>query len=75
MSDLIQRITSEPGKLGGRPCIRGLRIRVTDVLAFLAAGRSHAGIVAELPDLGPDDIKAALAFAARRVDHPLIAAE
>jgi uncharacterized protein (DUF433 family) len=75
MSDLLQRITSEPGKFGGRPCIRGLRIRVTDILDLLAAGLSHDQIVAELPDLEPDDIKAALAYASQRVDHPLIAAE
>jgi len=52
-----------------------LRIRVVDVLDLLAAGLSLAQIVEELPDLEPDDIRAALAFAARRVDHPLIAAE
>lgn len=75
MSELLSRITSEPGKFGVRPCIRGLRIRVTDVLDLLAAGLSHAEIVEELPDLEPDDVRAALAFAARRVDHPLIAAE
>ncbi|HCK83713.1 MAG TPA: hypothetical protein DHW63_04115 [Hyphomonadaceae bacterium] len=75
MDELLRRITSEPGKLGGRPCIRGLRIRVVDVLDLLSAGLSHAEIVEELPDLEPDDVKAALAFAARQVDHPLIAAE
>ncbi|MGI8839992.1 MAG: DUF433 domain-containing protein [Caulobacteraceae bacterium] len=74
-ADLLQRITSEPGKFGGRPCIRGLRIRVADVLDSLAAGLSHSQIVEELPDLEHDDIRAALAFASRRVDHPLIAAE
>jgi uncharacterized protein (DUF433 family) len=74
MVDLPSRITSEPDKFGGRPCIRGLRIRVVDVLDLLAAGLSHAEIVAELPDLELEDIKAALAFAARRVDHPVIAA-
>ena len=72
---ILDRITSEPGKLGGRPCLRGLRVRVSDVLDLLAAGLSHAEIVAELPDLELNDIKAALAFAAKRVDHPLIAAE
>jgi len=70
---LTDRITSEPDKFGGRPCIRGLRIRVVDVLDLLGAGLSHAEILAELPDLEPDDIKAAIAFAARRVDHPVIA--
>jgi uncharacterized protein (DUF433 family) len=74
MNDLLSRITSEPGKCGGRPCIRGLRFRVTDVLDLLAAGMSHAQILAEHPDLQPEDIKAALEFAVRRVDHPVIAA-
>ena len=68
---MLDRISSEPEKLGGRPCIRGLRIRVVDILDLLAAGLTHDEIVAELPDLELDDIKAALAFAARRVDHPL----
>jgi uncharacterized protein (DUF433 family) len=75
MDDLLKRITSEPGKFGGRPCIRGLRIRVVDVLDLLAAGLSHEEIMAELPDLEADDIRAALAFAGRRADHPLIVAE
>jgi uncharacterized protein (DUF433 family) len=75
MEPLLARITSEPGKLGGRPCFRGLRIRVSDVLDLLAAGLSHDEVLAELPDLEADDIRAALMFAARRVDHPLIAAE
>jgi uncharacterized protein (DUF433 family) len=71
---LLDRITSEPGKFGGRPCIRGLRIRVVDVLDLLGAGLTHEQILAELPDLEPDDIKAAIAFASRRVDHPVITA-
>jgi len=75
MKNLLERITSEPGKCGGRPCIRGLRIRVVDVLGLLASGLSHAQILEELPDLEADDIRAALAFASKRVDHPLIAAE
>lgn len=71
---LLDRITSEADKFGGRPCIRGLRIRVVDVLDLLGAGLSHAEILAELPDLEADDIKAAIEFAARRVDHPVISA-
>jgi uncharacterized protein (DUF433 family) len=74
MSGLLSRITSEPGKCGGRPCIRGLRFRVSDVLDLLAAGMSREEILAEHPDLETDDIKAALEFASRRVDHPVIAA-
>lgn len=71
---LLDRITSEPDKFGGRPCIRGLRIRVVDVLDLLAAGLSHQQILEGLPDLEADDIKAAIAFASRRVDHPVISA-
>jgi uncharacterized protein (DUF433 family) len=64
MDHLLKRITSEPDKFGGRPCIRGLRIRVVDILDLLAAGLSHEEILKELPDLEADDIKAALAFRA-----------
>jgi uncharacterized protein (DUF433 family) len=71
MSDLLRRITSRPDTFNGRPCIRGLRIRVVDVLDLLAAGLSQAEIVEELPDLEPDDIKAALAFADLRDGRPL----
>jgi uncharacterized protein (DUF433 family) len=74
MSELLRRITSEPGTFGGRPCIRGLRIRVSDILDLLSAGLSREQIVTALPDLEPDDIKAALVYASRRVDHSLIAA-
>lgn len=60
------RITIEPGKRGGKPCIRGLRITVYDVLEYLASGMTEAEILADFPDLEPDDIKACLAFAADR---------
>lgn len=69
---LPDRITAEPGKMGGRPCVRGLRIRVTDILEMLAGGASEADILADFPDLEVEDIRAALAFAAARVDHPII---
>ena len=59
-------ITIEPGKRGGRPCIRGLRIAVSDVLGWLAAGMSHAEIIAEYPELTDEDIRASLAYAAER---------
>ena len=59
-------ITLESGKRGGRPCIRGLRIAVADVLGWLAEGMSPAGIVEEYPELTEEDIRAALAFAADR---------
>jgi uncharacterized protein (DUF433 family) len=59
-------ITIEPDKRGGRPCIRGLRITVSDVLDWLAAGMSHEEILADFPDLTEEDIRAALAYAADR---------
>ena len=59
-------ITIEPGKRGGRPCIRGMRIAVADVLGWLAAGMSHAQILNEYPELTEDDIRASLAYAADR---------
>jgi uncharacterized protein (DUF433 family) len=59
-------ITIEPEKRSGKPCIRGLRITVTDVLEYLAAGMSHAEILTDFPDLTEEDIRACLAFAADR---------
>lgn len=60
------RITIEPGKRGGRPCVRGLRITVYDVLGWLAEGMSEDDILRDHPDLTRDDIRACLAFAADR---------
>ena len=74
MADLMSRITSDPAMFGGRPCIRGMRVRVVDVLELLAAGLSHDQIIEELPYLEPDDIKAAVTYAVRRLDHPVVAA-
>ena len=71
---LADRITVDPGQCGGRPCVRGLRIRVTDVLDLLAAGLSPAQVLEELPDLEIEDISACLRFASRRLDHPIVAA-
>lgn len=59
-------ITIEAGKRGGKPCIRGLRITVYDVLEYLAAGMTEAEILADFPDLTQDDVRACLAFAADR---------
>jgi uncharacterized protein (DUF433 family) len=59
-------VTIEPGKRGGKPCIRGLRITVYDVLEYLASGMSEAEILADFPDLTSDDIRACLSFAADR---------
>jgi len=62
--DYSQMITIDPGKRSGKPCIRGLRITVYDVLGYLAAGMTHAEILADFPDLTEADIRACLAFAA-----------
>jgi len=64
--DTSQIITREPGKRSGKPCIRGTRITVVDVLEYLASGMSHAEILADFPQLKEDDILACLAFAAHR---------
>jgi uncharacterized protein (DUF433 family) len=63
---LLSRITSEPDKCGGRPCIRGMRIRVSDILSLLAAGASHEEILSDFPALVDEDIRAALSYAAKR---------
>ena len=68
----LDRITVDPAVCGGRPCIRGLRIRVKDVLDLLAAGATHDEILVDYPYLEPDDITAVLAFAARQNDHPVL---
>ena len=67
MSDLMTRVTIRPDQCGGRPCVRGMRMRVSDVLGMLAAGESPASILEHHPDLEPDDITACLAYAAREV--------
>ncbi len=74
MSELLERITVNPKQCGGRPCIRGMRIRVSDVLDLLAAGLSFEEILEEMPDLELDDLKAALAYASRKLDHPILVA-
>ena len=68
----LDRITVSPNQCGGRPCIRGMRIRVQDVLDLLAAGVSEAEILGDYPDLQPEDIRAALEFAAASMDHPVL---
>lgn len=70
MAQLAERITVNPKQCGGRPCVRGMRIRVSDVLDLLAAGLTSKQIVEELPDLEGEDVHAALRFASRCVDHP-----
>jgi len=68
------RITLDPKQCGGRPCIRGMRIRVTDILDLLAAGLNQQQILEELPDLEQEDITAALKYVSNRFDHPVLAA-
>ena len=74
MAKLAERITVDPEQCGGRPCIHGMRIRVTDVLDLLANGLTPAEVLVELPDLEPEDIRACLRLASRRLDHPVVAA-
>lgn len=73
MTDFNKRITINPAQCGGRPCIRGMRIRVTDILDLFASGLSAQEILDEMPDLEMDDVKAALKYAAQRFDHPIVA--
>lgn len=70
MAQLADRITVDPRQCGGRPCIRGMRIRVSDVLDLLASGLSPDQVLEELSDLEREDIDACLRFASQRLDHP-----
>lgn len=72
MPDLLNRITINPKQCGGRPCIRGMRIRVIDVLDLFAAGLSAEKILEEMPDLEREDLQAALHYAARKLDYPIL---
>ena len=74
MKTISDRITIDPEQCGGRPCIRGMRIRVSDVIDLFANGLTSAQILSELPDLEPEDIAACLRFASQRIDHPMITA-
>lgn len=74
MENLLDRITFNPDQCGGKPCIRNMRIRVSDVLALLVNGLSAEQILEELPDLEAGDIKACLLYAARSIDHPVLKA-
>lgn len=71
--NLLDRITVEPGKCGGRPCIRGYRMRVSDVLSLIAAGATTEEILVDYPFLEAEDISAALTYAAKQTDHLVIA--
>ncbi|HQZ96888.1 MAG TPA: DUF433 domain-containing protein [Pyrinomonadaceae bacterium] len=68
----MNRITSNPRQCGGRPCIRGLRIRVKDILDMLAGGASEAEILEDYPYLEADDIRASLGYAAAQLDHAVV---
>ena len=71
-SRLLERITLNPNQCGGRPCIRGMRIRVKDVLEMLAGGPAQQEIVQEYPYLEPEDIRACLEYAALQGDHAVV---
>ena len=74
-TQLLERITFNPKQCGGKPCIRNMRIRVTDVIELLAAGLTPEQIVTEeLPDLEPEDITACLLYAAAKLNHPVLQA-
>ncbi len=68
------RITINPNQGGGRPCVRGMRIRVKDVLDMLASGASQQEILSDFPDLEAEDIRACIAYAARYLDHAVLVA-
>jgi uncharacterized protein (DUF433 family) len=68
----LHRITFNPNQCGGRPCIRDMRIRVKDVLDMLAAGETEQTILADFPDLEPEDIRACLEYAAAQANHAVL---
>ncbi|MCH8487237.1 MAG: DUF433 domain-containing protein [Candidatus Cyclonatronum sp.] len=74
MKNLSSRIALNPDQCGGRPCIRGLRIRVVDILDLLAEGLTQNEVLEEFPDLEIEDITAALKYARGKIDHPIVAA-
>ena len=72
--NVSDRITVNPKQCGGRPCIRGMRIRVTDVLDLYAVGLSAQEILEEMPDLEPEDLQACLQYASRKLNHAVLVA-
>ncbi len=70
--NILNRITINPKQCGGRPCVRRMRIRVTDVLELLAAGLTSESIMQELPDLEREDIRACIIYASSRINHPVV---
>lgn len=73
MTELMDRSTVDPEQCGGRPCIRGMRIRVTDILDLLASGLTVDEVLDEMPALDREDIDASLRFASRKLNHPMLA--
>ena len=74
MLELLARITINPRQCSGRPCIRGMRIRVSDILDLFAAGLNAEQILEEMPDLEIDGLKASLLYASRKLNHPVLVA-
>lgn len=72
MNKLLNRITTNQQQCGGKPCIRGMRIRVIDVLELLANGLSPKQILEEFPDLEPEDITACIKYALAKINHPVL---
>lgn len=72
MNDLLDRITVQNDKRSGRPCVRGTRITVGDVLGWLASGMTEAEVLADYDELMPEDIRACMAYAAAELDHPSV---
>lgn len=74
MQRLSERVTVNPKQCGGRPCVRGMRIRVSDVLDLYAAGLSSEQILEEMPDLEAEDLQACLQYASHRINHAILIA-
>ncbi len=74
MRSLLERVTFDPEQCGGRPCVRGMRIRVVDVLELFAVGLTAEQILKEMPDLEREDLQACLQYAARTFDHAVVSA-
>ena len=72
MAQIFDRITVDPAQCGGRPCIRGMRIRVKDVLDMLAGGATEAEILQDYPYLEAEDIRACLEYASAQIDHAVV---
>ncbi len=70
----MSRITIDPAQCHGSPCIRGIRMRVVDILQMLASGMTQEEILSDFDFLEPDDIRASIAYAARTLDHPIVQA-